>query len=1335
MTLVTARESDGTGDLWDFADPASGLQLPPITDFVVSVDGTPTTVLELGYRRRVAFAERTQWDLRLQVSLFLRLATPIPLGASVSVTSGNAAIVPAGTSFNAVSAVDATNPAIHVNHEGYTPGFPKQAMVGYYLGSLGELPVTGAPSFDLRRADDLQIVYSGSLTSRSDFGFTITPTPYQDVLEADFSSFDQEGEYILTINGWGASLPFRIDSGTPALYSRAYSLGLYHQRSGTAKSLPYTRFTHGADHTAPAQIPTTAAEFSAANTFISQATADALNEPRHTAPRITDVDASLYPFVNSGTVDVAGGHFDAGDYSKYTPNSADMIHALTFAIDNFPGVASLDNLGIPESGDGIGDLIQELKWETDFLAKMQDADGGFYFLVYPKNRKYEDNVLPDQGDDQIVWPKNTIATAAATAALAEVGSSPAFQAAYPTEAANYLAKAQQGWTFLMNAIATHGYDGSYQKLTHYGAVFLHDDELAWAAAAMFAATGDVTYQNQLFAWFPDPNEKQTRRWTWWRLYGGYGAAVRTYAFAARSGRLTTADLAADYLAKCEEEIRLGGLDQAQRALDSAYGTSFPEESKRFHSAGWYFSASQAFDLVAAELVAPLPDHIEAIVSNLNYEMGLNPVNRPYISGLGIDPQTEVVNQIDMNHRRSLPPSGIPIGSLQTGFSWLGVYGAALGAPTYPTDGAASAPYPLYDRWGNVFNTTTEPVVTDMARSIGVAAWLMAQTSEATQAWTPTAASIQGLPANPAFGSTSTLTLTASGLDLSDARVFWETGEGHLVSSPSFDYLRNDPNPTWIEAEATLPDGRRVFAVAELPFTSAPPVVDAGDDIEITLPQSGAALAATIESTGTPSILWSLESGPTSISFDSDTAATTTAYVSVEGTYVLRLDVTADGFLSSDTLILTVNPQAEPGTGGIPLDPDADTIALYHFDGDGLDASGNNHHLTAHAGASFATDNLGWMASPAGGVARFGALGDTLTVSIPDSQVLPTVGQAITIDAWFFVRDFLAYGVTNAPIVSMTQGWDTSLEILDRKWDAPAVPQVRSGQTVVLNESQWQTSVQPYTWHRLSIQYDGIGTCDVYCDGALLVSTAINPNETRLNDWSVTLGNFDGDLDEVRISRAPRDPVEGLPSEEFAPDIDTIALYHFNDDTTDTSGNAYDLTLNGNAEISGDNVAWMQAPSGAALRVYDLGDTAQVSIPDSLLCPPGGAPFTIEARVFVRDYKAYANANAGVISLYQSWDTSVELLDRKWNSPGVPRVSSGQTVVMTPAQWQAAAPDLTWFSLKMVLTNANVLEVYIDDTLIQSAPVTLNQTRTNDWTLTLGNFDGDIDEVRVSSVAR
>lgn len=145
---------------------------------------------------------------------------------------------------------------------------------------------------------------------------------------------------------------------------------------------------------------------------------------RHTAPRLKDFESSLFAFVNRGRIDVSGGHHDAGDYSKYTINSAALIHTLVFAADAFTGVAELDNLGIPESGDGISDLIQEAKWEADFLAKMQDADGGLYFLVYPRNRAYETDVLPDRGDPQIVWPKTTSVTAAAAAALAQCASSP-----------------------------------------------------------------------------------------------------------------------------------------------------------------------------------------------------------------------------------------------------------------------------------------------------------------------------------------------------------------------------------------------------------------------------------------------------------------------------------------------------------------------------------------------------------------------------------------------------------------------------------------------------------------------------------------------------------------------------------------------------------------------------------------------------------------------------------------------------------------------------------------------------------------------------------------------
>src|SRR5690606_10017663 len=97
-----------------------------------------------------------------------------------------------------------------------------------------------------------------------------------------------------------------------------------------------------------------------------------------TRAAIRDEAAQLFPIVRRGAVDVSGGHHDAGDYSKYTTNSAALIHVLVFAVDALPGAAERDDLGWPESGDGVPDLLQAAKHEADFLAKMQDDDGGFH---------------------------------------------------------------------------------------------------------------------------------------------------------------------------------------------------------------------------------------------------------------------------------------------------------------------------------------------------------------------------------------------------------------------------------------------------------------------------------------------------------------------------------------------------------------------------------------------------------------------------------------------------------------------------------------------------------------------------------------------------------------------------------------------------------------------------------------------------------------------------------------------------------------------------------------------------------------------------------------------
>jgi hypothetical protein len=805
-------------DAWDFVNAAGELQLPAPGHVVVMVGGQGSVVTAMGFKRRPRYAPLAVRDLRIDSRLYLQLAKPIADGQTVTVTNPDASLWPPNLSLTAQMDPLRYSPAIHVNEEGYEPAFPKEAMAGAFLGSLGELALPST-SFQVIDTSTGQTAYTGILRPRPEIGFVKLAPPYQAVWAADFSAFAKPGVYRLLVPGLGASLPFRIQEGVAMDFARAYALGLYQQRSGVAVGLPFSRFTHNADHTAAAEVPTPASAFATAWKTIAKDNADYAHNPRHVAPQLKDEAAQLYPFVRTGKIDVSGGHFDAGDYSKYTINSAQLIHALVFAADAFPGAGELDNLGLPESGDGKSDLLQEAKWEADFLAKMQDSDGGFYFLVYPRNRSYENNVPPDHGDPQIVWPKNTAATAAAVAALAQISSSPRFKQQFPEASAAYFQKAQLGWNFLLAAIAAHGKDGAYQKLTHYGDVFMHDDELAWAACEMFVATGDPIYQQQLQAWY-DPASPATRRWTWWRLFEGYGCAARDFAFAARTGRLRADQMDAGLLRECETQILAAGNDALERSTQSAYGTALDSQSKRSGAVGWYFSMDRGFDLATAYQIDPNPDYLAALLTNLNYVAGCNPLNVSYLTGIGSKRQREIVSQAAQNDWAVLPPSGLPLGDVQAGFGYLKNYGKELGALCFPLDGAKTAPYPLYDRWGDSFNVATEATVVNQARSLAGVAFLAARTALKDQAWTTAPARIT-VPAGLApIGSPVTVTLAVPGMDVAGAEVVWEAQD----QEPHFGGATDTFTPArvgryWVEAEAHWPDGRRVSAAASV-FTQA-----------------------------------------------------------------------------------------------------------------------------------------------------------------------------------------------------------------------------------------------------------------------------------------------------------------------------------------------------------------------------------------------------------------------------------------------------------------------------------------------------------------------------------
>src|SRR5688572_5275872 len=156
--------------------------------------------------------------------------------------------------------------------------------------------------------------------------------------------------------------------------------------------------------------------------------------------------------------------------------------------------------------------------------------------------------------------------------------------------------------------------------------------------------------------------------------------------------------------------------------------------------GWFFSLDTAADMAVAYQLNPKPEYIAAIVGNMNYEGGSNPVNVAYLTGIGLKRQREVVSQYARNDRRALPPAGLPISSVTSSLPAHWFYAASgneMEKLSFPTDNnAASNFYPFYDRWTDTWNVSAEFVVTNQARGLLSSAFLATQTASKSVAWKP-----------------------------------------------------------------------------------------------------------------------------------------------------------------------------------------------------------------------------------------------------------------------------------------------------------------------------------------------------------------------------------------------------------------------------------------------------------------------------------------------------------------------------------------------------------------------------------------------------------------------
>lgn len=311
-----------------------------------------------------------------------------------------------------------TTPYIRHDQFGYLTGTSKVAVIvdpqSGYNAAEAFTPGTGASQYQIRRWSDNAVVYSGTLSawkSGATHGQSGDRGWY-----FDFSSLDTAGSYYIydTLNNVGSG---RFEIG-PNVYDNVLRQAMrvfYYQRLNLAKVTPYaeSKWTDGATYERAGQDRSATSRWAKG--------------------------------VASTARDLSGGWMDAGDTNKYTTFAQSAVLQLLDAYRASPAVFG-DSFGIPESGNGISDLLDELKWELDFLKKMQDGTGTSGLFLKIGVDDYND-VTPLSADARPRYyvPECTSATLAGSAMFASASRVYSGVPALATYGADLLTRAEAAW--------------------------------------------------------------------------------------------------------------------------------------------------------------------------------------------------------------------------------------------------------------------------------------------------------------------------------------------------------------------------------------------------------------------------------------------------------------------------------------------------------------------------------------------------------------------------------------------------------------------------------------------------------------------------------------------------------------------------------------------------------------------------------------------------------------------------------------------------------------------------------------------------------------------------
>lgn len=483
-------------------------------------------------------------------------------------------------------------------------------LVGYEAGNIKQAYVVNTESehFEIVRLQDSEVVFSGRVQAHEE------PDSISGdrVSTIDFSIVNNPGIYIIKTTGSTnlISHPFKIKENIYQDVLLTTVKSYYFHRCGVAVGSDETKWSYSICHLS---------------------------------------DAPFYNDSNSSK-QVSGGWHDAGDYNKFSGNTALSAGLLLYAYDLNPEFFSDHQLDIPESGNGIPDILDEVSWALKWLLTMQRDDGAVYHKV--SQEKWMGEFLPsDDPSTRYIFDVSSAATASFAAAAA-------LGARHLTEYNPALSQelnraANKAWDFLLmnpDNLPEGGFKnpdgvtgGEYGDPSDL-------DERLWAAIELYNLTNRDDHLRFFIQNYKQINLTEIPPISW---RDAESLALRAFLSSNTP----------DIYSNDRQTVRAHVMNHADSILKVQKSNNYKNllQKDEYYWGSNSVGLAYAFDLIHAYEISGKPEYKQAANDQLHYILGRNPHNKSQVTGVGFVSVKNPYHQLSEIGKFSEPVPGMLVG--------------------------------------------------------------------------------------------------------------------------------------------------------------------------------------------------------------------------------------------------------------------------------------------------------------------------------------------------------------------------------------------------------------------------------------------------------------------------------------------------------------------------------------------------------------------------------------------------------------------------------------------------------------------------------------------------